>query len=230
MNSEKRFDGIASGYDALLEQSLSRYGKDISYYAEYKVRLIRQLTIDEPGSVLEFGCGTGRNIEYIKKHFPSSQIVGSDISSKSLQFASKQEKNAGVSFLNVSDLAEDSYDLIFIAGVFHHVIPEERKDTMNLLDSLLSEGGRIFVFEHNPYNPLTQRAVNSCPFDEGVALVKPKEFSEFVKETDLQIMRRRYCLFFPSMLRGLAFMERFISFIPLGGQYVTEIMKVRPSP
>ena len=48
---------------------------------------------------------------------------------------------------------------------------------MKLFDELhrvLAVGGMVIVFEHNPMNPLTVRAVNNCPFDENAVLVNAR--------------------------------------------------------
>ena len=227
MDNEEIFDNIANEYDKLLEKNLSHYGKDIDYYSEYKVKLISQKIPAQPQKILEFGCGIGRNIEYLKQYFPESNtITGSDISKKSLEYAKKQKKNKGVSFLEINELKNKSYDLIFVAGVFHHIPPEERRETMRVLHSLLAEEGRMFIFEHNPYNPLTRRAVNTCPFDEGVTLLNQREFFKLVEGINLQVVKMRFCLFFPSVLKKLAFLERFIWWLPFGGQYVVEIKRI----
>ena len=40
------------------------------------------------------------------------------------------------------------------------------------LKRVLRAGGACVIFEHNPLNPLTVQAVNTCPFDENAVLIK----------------------------------------------------------
>ena len=35
-------------------------------------------------------------------------------------------------------------------------------------------GGRVFVFEHNPYNPVTKRIFERAPIDRGCHMIKPR--------------------------------------------------------
>lgn len=228
MDNEKSFDDIAKDYDALLDKNLSKYGKDISYYAEYKLRLVKKMTTqDRPDQFLEFGCGTGRNLKYIKIYFPKSNITAADLSHQSLRYASEQPDNEGVFFTDINRLMERGirFDLIFIANVFHHIVPEKRAYTMTRLSNLLADNGELFIFEHNQYNPLTRRAVNTCPFDEGVTLLKPIDLLKLARDNDLQVVLKHYCLFLPSMLKRFAFIERFLSYIPMGAQYFVKLEK-----
>ena len=90
---------------------------------------------------------------------------------------------------------------------------------------LLSDEGSLFVFEHNPFNPVTRRIVNTCPFDRGAVLLRPKEVSDLVRGTGLETKERGYCLFFPGFLRGLRRLEKYLFWLPLGGQYYFKAFK-----
>lgn len=226
MDNEKKFDDIAKTYDDVLAKSIAVYGKDISFYAEYKVKLMsKNIKNRYPPKVLEFGCGSGRNIKYLRQYFSGSEITGCDISSASLSEARKA--NPKSDFVTVEEALnkKELYDLILVAGVFHHVIPEKRAGILSKLHSLLTNSGELFVFEHNPYNPLTRQVVNTCSFDKGALLLKPRELLQCALKTNFQVKQKRYCLFFPSVLKALQPLEPLISFLPLGGQYYVKLGK-----
>ena len=91
---------------------------------------------------------------------------------------------------------------------------------MKRLESLLTKGGRLFVFEHNPFNPMTRRMVATCPFDEDAELITYRNMKRLVGESGgLQILAAGYCLFFPQSLSGLRPLEKFLRWLPAGGQY-----------
>jgi polyphosphate kinase 2 (PPK2 family) len=90
---------------------------------------------------------------------------------------------------------------------------------MLFIKSLLSEQGELVIFEHNPYNPVTVRAVNTCPFDKNAVLLKPNELRKYIVENGMKIEKTKFCLFFPAFLKRFRFIEKYISAIPLGGQY-----------
>ncbi len=52
-----------------------------------------------------------------------------------------------------------------MAGILHHIRPEKRAGALAEASSKLRKGGSLVVFEHNPLNPLTTHAADSCPFD-----------------------------------------------------------------
>jgi SAM-dependent methyltransferase len=80
-------------------------------------------------------------------------------------------------------------------------------------------GGMLAIFEHNPLNPLTVRAVNTCPFDENARLVRAKELLQRYRESGWKYPNANYHLFFPHALSGLRVLEPYLSGIPFGGQY-----------
>jgi hypothetical protein len=83
----------------------------------------------------------------------------------------------------------------------------------------LRTGGRLFVFEHNPYNPVTRHLVNTCPFDADAVLLTRAETVALLKTAGLEPSAAAYCLFFPRLLAGLRPLETWLGWLPLGGQY-----------
>ena len=62
-------------------------------------------------------------------------------------------------------------------------------------------GGLIVLFEHNPWNPLTRRAVRGCEFDRDAELLSRREASRLLSEAGVEDRRGRYILFFTAELR-----------------------------
>lgn len=213
------FDGFAHAYNDLLREQTTFFTADETYFARYKIDIVRRLATSEPRRVLEFGCGTGRNIPFLREAFPQSVVMGSDVSQKSLDLA--RSSNPGVHFWKEGDddAAQSGFDLIFIAGVFHHVPPSERKAVAACVAERLNVGGTVVVFEHNPYNPVTRRIVSRCPYDEGVILLPPSELRNYLTGQRLVVHRRAYALFFPPGWKKLLPLERLLAHVPLGGQY-----------
>jgi len=219
MDNKAEFDVIADKYDEVLESTIGKYGGNISYYSEHKIVLMRKYLKLNGKKILEFGCGSGRNIKHIQKYFPESEVCGCDLSRKSLMIARRD--NPGVKFYEIQDLLAQnrSYDVILIAGVLHHIAPSERGHIFSQINSLLIEAGRIMVFEHNPLNPFTLRIVRECPFDKGVTLIKPREMRLRFAQAGFKSEYLRYCFLFPAGLRIFSPLERLVSPIPLGAQY-----------
>lgn len=217
MSNKVDFDAYTNNYNQLLQQQTSFFSPNEQYFARYKVAIVRKKTTTTVARVLEFGCGIGNNIPFLQQAFPHATITGSDISEASLAIA--RQNNSGVEFVaDVAALA-GGYDLIFIAGVFHHIAVAERAAVADKLFSLLAPGGRLFVFEHNPYNPVTVRIVSNCPYDADAVLLKPSELRRTLTAAALDIEDSAYCLFIPPRLSLLTPLENLLHWLPLGGQY-----------
>ena len=213
------FDAYASNYNDLLREKTGFFTEDETYFARYKVAIAARLVEVQPRAVLEFGCGIGRNIPFLRQAFPSAAVMGADVSAKSIEIA--RQENPGVHFWVEGDAegARSGFDLIFVAGVFHHIPPTERPGAAAAIAQRLNPGGVVVVFEHNPYNPVTRKIVSECPYDEGVQLLRPREMADQLRGAGLRVRARGYSLFFPPRLKALSRLERWMGWLPLGGQY-----------
>lgn len=220
------FDDYTDDYNQMLHQETKFFSSNEAYFSEYKVKIVRERLSKEPLRVLEFGCGIGGNISYLSQAFSSAEVMGSDISAKSLKVA--RDRNPGIYFWQEgeNDTAQGNFDLIFVAGVFHHVPIFERVSVVKLILSRLAPDGLVFVFEHNPYNPITRKIVSNCPYDKDAMLLKPSGLSALLREGGLVVEEQKFSLFFPPWLKIAVPLERYLSWLPLGGQYW--IMARRP--
>lgn len=219
MTNKVDFDDYTANYNQLLKEGTSFFSSNEEYFARYKIDLVRKRVQRPVTRLLEYGCGIGRNIPFLQKAFPSAVIMGSDISAASLEIA--RLDNTEVEFFLEDENAEPIklFDLIFVAGVFHHIPLAQRAGVAKTLFTRLSPGGLLFVFEHNPFNPLTRRIVNNCPYDEDAVLLRPSELKKILGEAALLVERKAYCLFVPPSLSVLTRIESSLGWLPLGGQY-----------
>ena len=86
-------------------------------------------------------------------------------------------------------------------------------------------GGMLAIFEHTPLNPLTVRAVNTCPFDENARLVRANDLLRRYLDCGWKDPKVQYHLFFPHALSGLRVLEPYLTGIPFGGQYSLTAVK-----
>lgn len=212
------FDDYADQYEGLLQAQLGFFSQDRGYFSDYKVRVVKDHLEATPQDVLDFGCGIGLSLPFLKEHFPQATISATDLSAKSLEYVGKNLPFVQV--LRDDQLEGKEFDLIFVSGVFHHIPVSERPLVTARLRKLLSPHGRLFVFEHNPYNPVTRRMVSTCPFDEDAVLLTQSEMKRLFRDAaGLKIAHNGYCLFFPEKLKRMRPMERALRWLPMGGQY-----------
>lgn len=225
MTKRVDFDQYTADYNHLLQQQTAFFSASEAYFADYKVQLVKA-RIDRPvRRILEYGCGIGRNIPYLHAAFPQAEIVGTDISVASLDYARQQQPEVTFVPEHEHTAALGSYDLIFVAGVFHHIPPDQRAGAAATLFKRLNPGGKLFVFEHNPYNPVTRHIVSNCIYDEDAILLKPAELRSHLLTAGFTVTSSEYCLFVPPRLHWLSWIESWLGWLPLGGQYFVEAGK-----
>jgi SAM-dependent methyltransferase len=218
MTEQVNFDEFTETYNAHLKEQTKLFTSNDGYFAQYKIDITKSISAN-PATILEFGCGIGRNIPFLKKAFPRSNIIGTDISLESLAVA--QKTNPEVQFIPTTELSSSNmrFDLIFVASVYHHIPYNQRANVTKLIYESLAKQGQVIIFEHNPYNPVTRKIVSACPYDEGVILLAPRTLKKYVREAGFDLYRQGYCLFFPPWLPKFNTIEPYLKWLPLGGQY-----------
>jgi len=222
---ESEFDKFAEEYYKLHKANTRLTGEEPEYFAEYKINdLARHVKSSRlnPRRLLDFGCGVGNSVPYIKKFFPESNLICLDVSQKSLDIC--EERFPGEADCRVFDganipIEEDSIDVVFSACVFHHIPLEFHVPLLTEIYRILAPGGMVFIYEHNPYNPLTVRAVNTCPFDENAHLITAKELKNKFIAAGFEDPKIEYRVFFPKFLAFMRKTEKYLMSVPLGAQY-----------
>jgi ubiquinone/menaquinone biosynthesis C-methylase UbiE len=112
-----------------------------------------------------------------------------------------------------------SFDAAYTVCVMHHVPPEQWESLVREMRRVVRPGGITVVFEHNPFNPLTRRAVSTCEFDENAVLLRARRTRLLLRKAGLREVRSRYILTLPAA-GGLPHkVDRLFSRLPFGAQY-----------
>lgn len=216
---KNEFDRFSENYRQLLDRSVRISGESGDYFAELKARYISSV-VSPPfsGTVLDFGCGIGLLARMLRKYLPDAPLYGYDASPASIE---RIEPNLAAQAVFTPHKREllDSYDLIVISNVMHHIPPADRQATILELVARLNPSGKLVLFEHNPANPLTRWVVSHCPFDRDAVLLWPAETRSYLTGASLQIVRKDYLVFFPRALSWLRSLEARLPWCPLGAQY-----------
>ena len=224
------FDAYAKDYRAVHTENVKLSGADSFYFAEMKVALLKLYETDKPIHILDIGCGDGATELFMQKYFSQWQVKGIDVSEKSIAAAKeKQLSNTDFQIYNgtVIPFADQSFDVIFIAGVLHHVDFMLHQNIMQEVYRVLKTGGRLYLFEHNPLNPLTRYLVNTCVFDKDAKLLPNNYTKRVIREGSLEINNNKFIIFFPrkGILSKLIFLEKYLQWLPFGGQYYIQAIK-----
>lgn len=230
MNRDE-FDKFALEYTAMHASNVRASGEAPAYFAQYKVkdvatRLARSHR--QPSSILDFGAGIGTSVPYFRQYLPHARLTCIDVSRKSLELGQSRfaEQASFVSFDGECiPFPDATFDVCFAACVFHHIPAEEHLGLLQEFRRVLRPGGSAFIFEHNPYNPLTARAVRDCPFDENAVLIRAADLRANARTAEFTSVRSAYRIFFPRVLRTLRSIEPLLEWCPLGAQYYIQATK-----
>lgn len=222
----QQFDAHADSYQQTLDDALALGGGDSLYYAERKFAALRDFMAKGacamPTEILDFGCGTGTNLPFLRELFPGIPLHGVDVSNRSLEVA--QERQIPGCHLTSYDGAllpfdNATFDLVVVSNVLHHIEPAYRAATLEEICRCIKPGGLLVVFEHNPANPVTRKVVRDCPFDVGVTLVTQREIRTMLHHSGYSNARFWNIIFFPAALKKIKAFERLLRWLPLGAQY-----------
>jgi len=221
---QKEFDLLADGYTEVHQKNIRVTGESPEFFSEYKIRDVSKYVLEKcfsPKSILDFGSGIGNSIPYFRKYFSDVTLMASDVSSRSIEISKKRfpgnEKYALIE--DCLPIESGTQDLIFSACVFHHIPHDEHLHWLQELYRVSSQDGMLVIYEHNPLNPLTVHAVNTCPLDVNAKLISAWRMKQKLLACGWGDVEIQYKLFFPSALKFFRPIEKYLAWLCLGGQY-----------
>ncbi|MCC6805890.1 MAG: class I SAM-dependent methyltransferase [Deltaproteobacteria bacterium] len=213
--SATKFDDYARGYEDIVTGSVTASGESAEYFSRYKLDCMKRLGLPQGEPVLDYGCGVGGLLTLLGEHF--EQVHGFDPSKESLAVAARRTPTATLHH-EAAVLPAQYFSAAVLSNVLHHVPPADRVELVRRIGRSLKPGGKLVIFEHNPLNPLTQRVVRSCPFDDDAILLWPWSYQRMLSSAGLGRIRRDFIVFFPKFLAALRPLESKLGWLPLGAQ------------
>ncbi len=225
------FNEYAGTYREDLERSIAFSGANADLFIGLKADLVTEIAgrhLGEPGTLnaIDVGCGVGETARFLKGRFGG--LHGADIAAESVARAAEEHPWVNYRTYDAGEpvpFAEESFDLAFTICVLHHVPPSEREEFAAEMTRVVRPGGVVAIFEHNPLNPLTRKAVNSCPFDADAVLASRRETKRLLSGAGLEVVESPYIVFFPREGERLRAIERRLGWLPLGAQYYVAARK-----
>jgi len=219
------FDRFADEYESLHRRNVSISGEAPEFFAAYKIAAFADFVGDlncRGARILDFGAGVGNSIPFFRKFFPNAQLTCADPSARSIEVSQSRYPGAErYTPLTGKDIPHETeaFDMAFSACVFHHIASDEHLGWLAELRRVTRSGGMLSIFEHNPLNPLTVHAVNTCPFDENAVLIGAGRLRRAMEAAGWRDTVVRYHQFFPRAFAVFRRLERRLTGFPLGGQY-----------
>jgi SAM-dependent methyltransferase len=169
---------------------------------------------------LDIGCGIGIVHPLIAPHVAS--LSGADVSAEAITKA--RALNPSIDYRSYDGerlpYADASFDFCSTVCVMHHVPPASWPAFVAEAWRVTRPGGLFAVYEHNPINPLTRVAVWRCPFDHDAVLLRARQVIKLLVAQGFEILAKEYLFFIPADAAWARRMDRALTWLPLGAQYV----------
>ena len=230
----EEFDKHAASYDGGIDNSVKRMMGDADSFIAVKARWLMRHERDLRGgglSLLDYGCGAGDLMRVLAGLGARAKFMGCDVSAGMLAEAGRRwpaacgpapalEPQEGAR----TPFADGKFDVVVISAVLHHVSPAERPAVYAELGRILRPGGRLYVFEHNPRNPLVRYVVARTPIDANAILLDAREVRQGLRGGPYALTTD-YLMFAPPGMAALGFVDRALAWLPLGAQYAVAARK-----
>lgn len=136
------------------------FNKELNRIIKWIILNLKFLHLDlqtQPKTILCAGCGTGEEAIALAKIFPKAKIDAIDISRNSLKIARANIKRARVKSIALANASileglaktKRGYDLIYCAGVIHHLV--NPRLGFKILTKKLNRNGKLVVMLYNSY-------------------------------------------------------------------------------
>jgi ubiquinone/menaquinone biosynthesis C-methylase UbiE len=222
----KTFDRYRDNYSQTVDAAVSFTGLSTDFFTRVKAEYIKEIVAGHFGadamaglSALDVGCGVGNYHGLLKPHL--GHLSGVDVSAACVETARGRQLDVAYQTYGGEKLpyADASFDIVFAICVIHHVPTSRWSLFASEMRRVLKPDGLALIFEHNPRNPLTMRAVNTCPFDADAVLLRSEDTQRLMREAGFGQINARFILAVPPANSFLRRIDRLFSRFPFGGQY-----------
>ena len=224
------FDEYAAEYDAALQQGLKLTGAGKKHYAEQRALFLRDrlraLGITKVKRVLDFGCGDGDAAPTLRDVLGAAEVVGVDVSDAML--ARARERHGWARFATIEELPRlGTFDAAYCNGVFHHIPRADRLEATQHVIRALAPGGAWGLWENHPWNPGTRIVMSRIAFDRHADMLSPPQSRALLRKAGFDVERTDHLFILPIGSDAVRRLERLVSRLPIGGQYMVLARKPR---
>ena len=133
------------GPDCVNALDLINRGQYEERFASYWLKGLPEVVarLQAGGSMLDFGCGSGRVATAVKRAFPRTSVAGYDIDAISIARAREAAKGLDIAFS--TELPKAQFDLVSICDCIHDLAAP--LDTLRQVHRLVKPDGTLFIVE-----------------------------------------------------------------------------------
>ncbi len=218
-------DRYGNRYRGEVRRALGFLGPRHDFFVEAKARELLRIVAQHVGDpselrALDVGSGIGLFDRFLVPHFAA--VDGIDVSREAIESAKRRNASARYRHYDGGELPFDgrAFDVVFAVCVLQVVPALARRQLVAEMSRVVTRGGLVVVFEHNPVNPLTRIAANRFRLGGKSALLGRGAVARLFTDSGLEVVDSRYIVFFPWRSQALDRLERRLTAVPLGAQYV----------
>ena len=141
MNVQQAYNAWSETYDAVENKT-----------RDLEARALREIISGDALDILEIGCGTGKNTEFLQQR--ARYLIGADFSAEMLERAKAKITSETVEFRQLDlrenwNFADDSFDLITCSLALEHI--ENIDFVFGQSRRVLRSGGKFYFGELHPF-------------------------------------------------------------------------------
>jgi len=169
MNVQKAYNAWSETYDTVENKT-----------RDLEAKALRESISEEHLEILEIGCGTGKNTEYLQTK--AKRLIGADFSAEMLERAKSKITAENVGFRQMDlreswDFPENSFDLITCSLALEHI--ENIDFVFSEANRVLRAGGKFYFGELHPFK---QYQGSKARFETGAGVFELECFVHHVSE------------------------------------------------
>lgn len=169
MNNQQAYDSWSQTYDSVENKT-----------RDLEAKALREMISGENLDILEIGCGTGKNTEFLQTK--AENLIGADFSAQMLEQAKRKITAKNVEFRRMDlrekwDFAENSFDLITCSLALEHL--ENIEFVFSEARRVLRPGGKFYFGELHPFK---QYQGSKARFETGSGIFELECFVHHVSD------------------------------------------------
>ncbi len=224
---DREFNAYKDSYNNEIDKAISFSGQSHDYFTKVKAENLlniidKELSLAKEITLIDVGCGHGLIHPFLLCN-EKIKLSGIDMADEVINIAKKNNQSVDYNTYDGKKLPykDNSFDVAFAVCVMHHVPPKQWSDFLKEMKRVVKKDGLVVIFEHNPFNPVTRHIVNNCPLDENAVLLKNGKMKSLFKECGYTDITSNYILFVPFDFKIFRFVDKILSWLPMGAQYFT---------
>jgi len=170
-------------WDKMYKGNNRIWGEEPSELAVFAVYYLKTLELNDKNlSILDIGCGYGRDAVYFSKHLRCT-VLGIDSSKEAIDMAKTAcSKASNIEFrcCDFTETGNSKYDVVFISNLYHFFKGDARQKLRAPIIKHLKPEGLLFLSTLSPNDPQ----------DYGKGIPVPNEHNSFIDKVYLHFRTR----------------------------------------